>query len=57
MHKKSNLDSAAERLLNLLEKHSKDLPASKREVKWRALDKVIAMIETRANLKQNQKLL
>jgi hypothetical protein len=48
MNRKSKLDDAAERLLAILENHSKDLPVSKREAKWRALDKVVATIETRA---------
>ena len=48
MNRKSKLDDAADRLLAVLEKHSKDIPASEREAKWRALNEVVATIETRA---------
>jgi hypothetical protein len=38
MNRKSKLDDAAEQLLAMLERQTKELPASVRMAKWRALN-------------------
>jgi hypothetical protein len=49
------LGAASEKLLNILDGHSKDLPASKRAANWRALEEVVTMIDTRAKSQGSSK--
>jgi hypothetical protein len=46
MKRKNKLDSAAEQLLDILERHAADLPAQERDAKWSALHKVASKAGT-----------
>lgn len=48
MDQKKKLDGAAEQLLRIFEQHSKDLPVTERDAKWRNFNTVVAKIGTRA---------
>ena len=50
MKQKDKLATSAERLLDIIEQHTKDLPAEERDAKWLALNRVVAKARTRAKL-------
>jgi hypothetical protein len=48
MDRKKKLDKAAKKLLEIFERHAKDLPASERKAKWSAFSRVVSKIGTPA---------
>jgi hypothetical protein len=57
MKHKNKLDSAAEQLLEILERHAADLPAQEREAKWSALHKVASKVGTSSKSQDKPKTL
>jgi hypothetical protein len=52
MHEKSKIDSAAEKLLTILEEQARNLPPSERNAKWLAFKDTVAKIDKRAQRRQ-----
>jgi hypothetical protein len=48
MGRKKRLDTAANKLLDVLDRHSQGSPAAEVDAKWSALATVVAKVETRA---------
>jgi hypothetical protein len=44
MDRKKKLDKAAEKLLDIFERHTKDLLAVERKAKWRAFSRVVSKV-------------
>jgi hypothetical protein len=52
MDRKKRLDTVANKLLDVLDRHSQGLPATEVDAKWSALAKVVARVETRAKRRE-----